>query len=92
MSEIVLALVNRFNESHLFALVVLFGVWKLLNKALAAFKESSERVADRLESVENTLRSEMGGIRSDLHQVVGKLISHEERISSLENSSSTKKV
>lgn len=80
MEDLLSAMVSKLDPVYIFVLIVLYGVWKFVNKGLTLFSEHGTKLTDGI----NSISSDIKGIRADLSVAVSEIKSHDERISKLE--------
>lgn len=80
MEALLNTLATKLDPVYIFVLIVLYGVWKFVNKGLNLFSEHGTKLTDGINAISNDIK----GIRSDLSVAVSEIKAHDERISRLE--------
>jgi len=76
MEQLLSAMVGKLDPVYIFVLIVLYGVWKFVNKGLNLFSEHGTKLTDGI----NSLSSDIKGIRNDLSVAVSEIQSHEKTL------------
>lgn len=80
MQEVVIPIIEKFDPSSLLLLLVLYGVWKVADRAMDKFTTHADKVSDSLEKIAEDCHE----MRKDIAVVVARVDTHESRINKLE--------
>ena len=81
MEEYLKIIVDKFDPSSLLLLFVLYGVWKVAERAMDKFVTHADKVADSLERIAEDCHE----MRKDIAVVVARVDTHESRLNKLED-------
>jgi predicted DNA repair protein MutK len=81
MEDFLKLLIDKFDPSSLLLLLVLYGCWKVAERAMDKFTVHADKVSESLEKIANDCHE----MRKDLAVVVARVDTHETRINRLED-------
>lgn len=81
MEEYILPLLTKFDPSSLMLLLVLWGCWKVADKAMEKFVTHADKVSSSLEKISDDCHE----LRKDIAIVATKVQDHTVRIERVEN-------
>lgn len=81
METYIMAIVNKLDANSLILLLVLYGFFKIFNRAVDEFKTHGVSVTDSLKSI----AEDTGELRKDLAVIASRVDTHESRLDKLES-------
>jgi Na+-transporting methylmalonyl-CoA/oxaloacetate decarboxylase gamma subunit len=81
MEEYLKLLVEKLDPSSILLILVLYGVWRIAERAMDKFSQHADKVSESLGQIAEDCHE----LRKDIAVVVARVDSHESRIEKLED-------